>query len=60
MQEMMREFKNVPIGLSDHSVGINTSLGAIALGASIIEKHLLQKIIKDQISSQLIKMNLKS
>ncbi len=43
MQEMMREFKNVPIGLSDHSVGINTSLGAIALGASIIEKHFTAK-----------------
>lgn len=29
----------VPIGLSDHSVGIYTSLGAVALGACIIEKH---------------------
>lgn len=29
----------VPIGLSDHSKGIYTSLGAVALGASIIEKH---------------------
>jgi N-acetylneuraminate synthase len=39
MVQMMKEFKNIPIGLSDHSVGINTCLGAIALGASIIEKH---------------------
>lgn len=29
----------VPIGLSDHSVGIYTALGAVALGACIIEKH---------------------
>ncbi|MQX37427.1 N-acetylneuraminate synthase family protein [Roseospira navarrensis] len=29
----------VPIGLSDHSIGIYTSLGAVALGACIIEKH---------------------
>jgi N-acetylneuraminate synthase len=30
---------NVPVGLSDHSIGIYTSLGAVALGACIVEKH---------------------
>ena len=39
MQEMMKKFSKIPIGLSDHSKGISISLGAIALGASIIEKH---------------------
>ena len=39
MQEMMKRFSKIPIGLSDHSKGISISLGAIALGASIIEKH---------------------
>lgn len=34
-----REMFSVPVGLSDHSVGIYTSLGAIALGACIVEKH---------------------
>jgi len=34
-----RERYEVPIGLSDHSIGIYTSLGAVALGASFIEKH---------------------
>lgn len=29
----------VPVGLSDHTRGIYTSLGAVALGACLIEKH---------------------
>jgi N-acetylneuraminate synthase len=29
----------IPVGLSDHSRGIYTSLGAVALGATVIEKH---------------------
>ncbi len=30
---------NFPIGYSDHTIGIEVSLAAVALGASIIEKH---------------------
>jgi sialic acid synthase SpsE len=33
------ERHGVPIGLSDHSVGVYTALGAVALGACIVEKH---------------------
>jgi len=29
----------LPVGLSDHSMGIYTGLGAVALGASAVEKH---------------------
>ena len=29
----------VPIGLSDHTPSIYNSLGAVSLGASLIEKH---------------------
>jgi sialic acid synthase SpsE len=34
-----RDMFEVPVGLSDHTVGVYTSLGAIALGACLIEKH---------------------
>ena len=33
------EMFQVPVGLSDHSKGIFTAFGAVALGASILEKH---------------------
>lgn len=37
--ELQREFPDLPIGLSDHSMNIWTCLGAVALGACILEKH---------------------
>ncbi len=38
LTQMMDKF-NAPVGLSDHSLGIYTCLGAVTLGASILEKH---------------------
>lgn len=35
----LKERYNVKFGLSDHSKGIYTALAAIALGASVVEKH---------------------
>jgi len=37
--ELMRRF-DVPVGLSDHTMGIETPVAAVALGACILEKHL--------------------
>jgi len=38
IQELNNVF-NVPVGLSDHSIGIYTCFGAVALGARVLEKH---------------------
>ncbi len=37
--EKFQKMFNLPVGISDHSVGIYTALGAVAKGASVIEKH---------------------
>jgi N-acetylneuraminate synthase len=38
--QTLRDAFNVNVGLSDHTLGIGTSIAAIALGATVIEKHL--------------------
>ena len=38
METIRRKF-NMPVGLSDHSIGIHIPVAAVALGACIIEKH---------------------
>lgn len=39
MQHLMQAFPGVPVGLSDHSLGISVPQAAAALGACVIEKH---------------------
>lgn len=36
----MRERFGTPVGFSDHTVGLEVAVAAVALGASILEKHL--------------------
>jgi len=37
----LKETFNVPVGLSDHSLGSVSAVVAVAMGASIIEKHFV-------------------
>ena len=46
MTELMKEFPNIPIGLSDHSLNNNACLAATALGASILERHFTDSMYR--------------
>ena len=41
MQEMMSVFPDVPIGLSDHTLSNAACISAMALGATIVERHFI-------------------
>ena len=47
MQELQREFPGVVIGLSDHTVSNLACFGAVALGASILERHFTDTMDRD-------------
>ena len=35
----MKERYNLPVGLSDHTIGMGIAIAAVALGAQVVEKH---------------------
>ena len=39
MQELMREFPEAAVGLSDHTINNNACIAAMTLGASLVERH---------------------
>jgi pseudaminic acid synthase len=39
--DLLRERYNLPIGLSDHTIGNSASLAAVAMGATVIERHFI-------------------
>ena len=47
LKEYEKNFKGITLGLSDHTQGNETVLGAIALGARIIEKHFTDDNFRD-------------
>lgn len=44
MQEMMDAFPGIPIGLSDHTLNNNACIAAMALGASLVERHFTDRL----------------
>lgn len=52
MQEMMLEFPNVPVGLSDHTLNNNSCIAAITLGAKVVERHYTDRM--DRIGPDII------
>jgi sialic acid synthase SpsE len=47
MQELQKEFPNTVIGLSDHTTSNLACFGAVALGASILERHFTDSMDRD-------------
>jgi N,N'-diacetyllegionaminate synthase len=39
IQTLQKEFPNIAIGYSDHCLGIESAIAAVALGACVVEKH---------------------
>jgi len=52
MEELQREFPNAIIGLSDHTKSNLACFGAVALGASILERHFTDR--KDRVGPDII------
>jgi N-acetylneuraminate synthase len=47
MKELQKEFDDAVIGLSDHTVDNLSCLGAVALGASILERHFTDDLNRE-------------
>jgi sialic acid synthase SpsE len=43
LKNYRRKYPNVTLGLSDHTPGHTTVLGAVALGATVVEKHFTDR-----------------
>lgn len=39
MQQLMKEFPDIPVGLSDHTLNNHACIAAMTLGASLVERH---------------------
>lgn len=46
MQEMMKAFPDVPVGLSDHTMTNTACIAAMALGAQVVERHFTDRMTR--------------
>lgn len=46
MQKMMERYPEIPIGLSDHTITNTACIGAMALGAKIVERHYTDTMLR--------------
>ncbi len=60
IEKLQSAFPDAVVGLSDHTTSINTCLGAVALGASILERHFTDSMDREgpDISSSMDGKNL--
>jgi len=47
LKEYKRKYPDIILGLSDHTPGYTTVLGAVTLGARVIEKHFTDDILRE-------------
>ena len=47
LKDLEKNFPNAVIGLSDHTINNNACLGAVALGASILERHFTDNMDRE-------------
>jgi len=47
MTQLQQEFPDAVIGLSDHTISNHACFGAVALGASILERHFTDSMERD-------------
>jgi sialic acid synthase SpsE len=52
MTQIAESFPEVPFGLSDHTLNNNACIAAIALGASVVERHFTER--KDRVGNDIV------
>ena len=51
MEVLMNEFPDLIVGLSDHTVSNHACFGAVALGASMLERHFTDTTTREGLTS---------
>lgn len=46
MKQLIDEYQDIPVGLSDHTINNNACIAAIGLGATIVERHYTDTMLR--------------